>query len=124
LLRVLWATADGAAGRRYPAAISGPSPPDRVEIVVAECWAAALHALLSGTSRRLLDELAAGVELEAVEPYLRPALRRDLVGAAAFFRYGPQALRRLRLRHGLPARPLPRAEIESLLAAEVAAITA
>src|SRR3954471_6837005 len=32
LLRVLWATADRFSTRPYPRAISGPSPPDRVDI--------------------------------------------------------------------------------------------
>jgi hypothetical protein len=65
------------------------------------------------------DELAGGVG--EVEPYLRTALTRDLALARGFFDHGPAALRRLRRRHGLPAGPVARAMIETLVRAEVTA---
>lgn len=64
LLRLLW------RGERYPRAISGASPPASFD-VGAEY--ADVHAFLSGTDDRLLRS----VDLDAREPYLRPALRRD-----------------------------------------------
>ena len=117
LLRLLWATGPSSAGGPYPRAISGTSPPFEATVEVPARIAPRLRRLLSGTSARLLDDVAAAVE--DVDPYLRPALRRDVVLARGFFDHGPAALRRLRLRHGLPAGPLPRARIEALLHDEV-----
>ena len=119
LLRLLWATGSSGARRPYPRSISGPSPPFEVTLGVAASRRRALHRFLAGTTAKLLDELALGVE--DVDAYLRPALARDLVLARAFFDAGPAALRRLRLRHGLPAGPLDRERITSLLHGEVCA---
>ena len=120
LLRLLWAT--GPAGDRpYPRSISGTSPPFDVTIDVGAAHRPALRRLLGGTSGRLLDDLAVAVRSDDVEAYLRPALGRDLDLARQFFDHGPAALRRLRLRHGIPAGPLPRARIEALLRDEVTA---
>jgi hypothetical protein len=46
---------------------------------------------------------------------MQPALARDRIAADAFFRAGPQALRRLRLRHALAPGPVPRRTVEQLL---------
>ena len=119
LLRLLWATGPGS-GRPYPRAISGPSPPFDVTIAVAPSARPALRRFLGGTSARLLDDVAAIVG-DDVEPYLRPALARDLGLARGFFDHGPAALRRLRLRHGLDPGPISRTQIEDLLRTEVAA---
>lgn len=119
LLRLLWATGPRSA-RPYPRSISGPSPPFDVTVAVAPSARPALRRFLGGTSARLLDDLAAIID-EDVEPYLRPALARDLGLARAFFDHGPAALRRLRLRHGLARGPIPRSRIEDLLRMEVAA---
>lgn len=119
LLRLLWATGPGA-GRPYPRAISGTSPPFDVTVPVSAAARPALRRLLSGTGARLLDHLA-GVVADQVEPYLRPALVRDLALARGFFDFGPSALRRLRLRHGISPGPLSRSRIESLLHDEVVA---
>ena len=43
----------------------------------------------------------------------------DTDAARAFFAHGPQAVRALRLRHGVRGTPVPRATIERLLAEEV-----
>ena len=119
LLRLLWATGPGGS-RPYPRSISGTSPPFEVSVPVAPAHRPPLRRFLGGTSGRLLDELAAAVRI-GVEPHLRPALARDLGLARRFFDHGPAALRRLRLRHGLPPGPLPRSRIETLLRDEVAA---
>lgn len=115
LLRLLWA--DTATGDHYPAAVTGAAPPAAFRCIVDEARRPPLHALLSGVSDRLLRDLAQAVEIQ--EPYRRPALRRDLEAASAFFRAGPAHLRRLRLRHGLPAGPVSRATQEARLRAEV-----
>jgi predicted GIY-YIG superfamily endonuclease len=120
LLRLLWATGEAGPGDHYPRRIAGPSPPLATTTVVRPDWASDLHRLFGGTSGRLLPRLRAAVEGE-VEAHLRPALRRDLDLAAAFYRAGPAALRDLRRRHGLPARPLAKSEIVDLLVAEVGA---
>jgi hypothetical protein len=73
---------------------------------------------LNGASARLLRS----VDIESREPYLRPALRRDLVTAGEFFRLGPRRVRELRLRHGLHARTLARADWERLLRDEFRAM--
>lgn len=119
VLRLLWATGPSGA-RPYPRSISGTSPPFDVRIAVAPPSRSSLRRFLGGTSARLLDELAATIATD-VETYLRPALARDLSLARGFFDAGPAALRRLRLRHGIAAGPLPRARIEALLRDEVAA---
>ena len=119
LLRLLWATGpDGA--HPYPRSISGTSPPVVVTVAVAEERRAPLRRLLNGTSARLLEDLRIVVDRD-VEAYRRPALVRDLDLARRFFDHGPAALRRLRLRHGLPAGPVSRQEIEARLRDEVTA---
>ena len=115
-LRILWAASD-APGHHFPGAIAGSSPPATFTVAVPEARRPALHAFLSGTSRRLLAEL--DVEVGRRDPFMQPALARDRVSAGAFFTHGPAALRGLRRRHGLPAQPVPRATIEALLAREV-----
>ena len=115
-LRILWAASD-AAGHHFPGAIAGSSPPPTFTVVVPEARRPALHAFLSGTSRRLLAELDVAVGRR--DPFMQPALARDRASAGAFFTHGPAALRGLRRRHGLPAQPVPRATIEALLAREV-----
>lgn len=115
LLRLLWAASDDPGGH-VPSRLTRTAP-ETVAIRIAPSLRAPLHALLSGTSRRLLDQLAtAGQRRDA---YLRPSLVRDLDTAVGFFHYGPRALRRLRLRHRRPAGPLSRPVIEDLLAVEV-----
>lgn len=115
LLRLIWA-ASGRPGH-CPAALSAPSAPARVELALDETLAPRLHALLSGTSARLLADLAAGASRR--EAYLQPALRRDGAAAEGFFRAGPAALRALRLRHGRPPGPMSRPEIRRLLAEDL-----
>lgn len=119
LLRLLWSTGPAAEGDHYPRTIAGASAPPSFRVEVAEARVAALHRFLSGTSARLLDDLAVAVGER--DPVRRPALRRDLELARAFFVHGPAAIRRLRLRHGLPPRPIGRPEIEALLREEVRA---
>ncbi|HUP85686.1 MAG TPA: nucleotide excision repair endonuclease [Acidimicrobiales bacterium] len=114
LLRLLWATGGGGA---YPRAISGPSPPFKASVPLATARRPALHRLLAGTGSRLLDDLSSGIQ--HAEPYLRPALLRDLAAARRFWTHGPVALRKLRLRHGLPPRPISREELEEALREEV-----
>jgi hypothetical protein len=115
LLRLLWAASDDPGGH-VPSRITRAAP-DSFTTAFSPSVRVPLHAFLSGTSRRLLDELAtAGRRRDA---YLHPGLARDLDAAAGFLHYGPQALRRLRLRHGRPTGPLSRTVIEDLLAAEV-----
>ena len=119
LLRLLWAT--GPRGTQpYPRAIAGTSPPFEATVGVAAAHRPGLRRLLGGTSARLLADLATAIEAD-VEAYLRPALTRDLALARDFFDFGPAALRRLRLRHGLAPGPVERDRIESLLRAEVVA---
>jgi predicted GIY-YIG superfamily endonuclease len=123
LLRVLWATGS-LPPAPYPRAISGPSAPVDATVPVPVARRDALHRLLAGTSARLLDELEAVVSGDdgSVEPYLRPALARDLTRARAFFGAGPAALRRFRLRHGLAPGLVPRVAIEAGLHAELVAL--
>jgi GIY-YIG catalytic domain len=115
LLRLLWAASDDPGGH-VPSRITRAAP-DTFTTPVAPSLRRPLHAFLSGTSRRLLDELATAAERR--DAYLRPGLTRDLDASAGFFHYGPRALRQLRLRHGRPAGPLSRSLIEDLLTIEV-----
>jgi GIY-YIG catalytic domain-containing protein len=106
LLRLLW------HGGRYPRAISADSPPASFDVGVSHRDVA---PFLRGTSDRLLRS----VDVESREPYLRPALRRDLVSASEFFRLGPRRVHELRLRHGVRARTLAREDWERLLRSEL-----
>ena len=115
LLRLLWAAGPGG---RYPKAVTGAAPPALLPMMIDADVARSLHAFLSGTTPRLLDALAVDAPAN-VEPYMRTALARDLDSARAFFRFGPSAIRALRLRHRLPSGPMSRQTITSLLASEV-----
>jgi hypothetical protein len=77
-----------------------------------------LHDLLTGTSRRLLDELMARAA-EAAEAYRRPALARDRLAAEGFFLHGPARLRSLRLRQGLGTGYVAREAFCAAIEAEV-----
>ena len=112
LLRLLWAT---SCGRRdhVPTRITRAAP-DTFTTPVPTDLRPPLHAFLSGTTDRLLAGLGS-----TAAPHLAPALGRDRTAAAAFFRHGPRALRRLRLRHREPRGPWSRARIEAVLAAEL-----
>lgn len=115
MLRLLWAGSDERA-TRFPSRITR-SAPDAFSVPVRASLRAPLHAFLSGTSRRLLRVLEA--TNEHGESYLAPGLARDRGAAESFFLHGPQALRRLRVRHGQPPDGLTRECIENLIAAEV-----
>jgi hypothetical protein len=112
LLRLLWA-ASAPARAHVPAKLSR-SVPDEYVVDVDPRLRPALHAFLSGTSARLLAQLPG-----PVEPYLAPALARDLASARAFHDAGPRAVRRLRLRAGRPPGPVTRELITSILADEL-----
>lgn len=111
-LRLLWAASDDRA-QRVPAKLTR-SAPVSVELAVNPDLRRQLHNLLNGSSDRLL----ANLPISHREPYLQPGLRRDRDAARAFFTYGPVALRELRLRHGLPARPLSRETFAQLVTAD------
>jgi predicted GIY-YIG superfamily endonuclease len=82
----------------------------------------ALHDFLSGRSARLVDELGGAVATLDVPVFTRAALERDVVAARQFFELGPQRLRRLRLRHAIPAGPVTGALMAELLTIEVRAV--
>lgn len=117
LLRLLWAASD-APGITFPSGITR-SAPDTATLPVDGSLRQPLHGFLSGTGRRILDVLRdAGARRG---PYLQPGLSRDLDAATEFFVHGPQALRRLRLRHGQPAGPLDQALVVDLITADLRA---
>lgn len=116
LLQLLWA-ASGDPASSYPSRITR-SAPDRVEVEVDADLRGGVHALLSGTSDRLLEALMP-VCTTRRGAHLHPGITRDGELAARFFTYGPQALRRLRLRHRRRTGPMPRHIIEHLLAQEM-----
>jgi predicted GIY-YIG superfamily endonuclease len=117
LLRLIWAA--GTDGPTMPARITRSAPPS-FEVALSEGHGKALHAFLSGVSLRLLDDLWTASQRR--DAYLHVALRRDREAAAAFFVSGPRAIRRIRLRHGLPPGPVTRRAFEDILAAEIAAV--
>jgi GIY-YIG catalytic domain len=115
LLRLLW-TAGATERAHVPARITRAAP-DAFEVRVDPSRQKALHQFLSGTSNKLLAVVAAAGTARA--PHLAPALARDRTLAASFFRYGPAAIRRLRLRHGQAAGTLTRAQIEAFVTADL-----
>jgi hypothetical protein len=117
MLRLLWATSRQRRSQ-FPTKITR-SAPDTFQTPIRAHLSESLHAFLSGTSSRLLAELA--TTLERDEAYLAPALARDRMTAGAFFSHGPRALRQLRLRHRQPRGAMSRGRIEALLAADTRA---
>lgn len=115
LLRLLWAA--GTDPAPMPVQITR-SPPPAFEVGLDPRFRRRLHELLSGVSRRLIDDLAAahGHRDQAV----RLGLLRDPPLADRFFDEGPRATRALRLRHGGPPGPVTRQQVEAWLAADVA----
>jgi hypothetical protein len=115
LLRLLWAASD--APGIYPRRIAGGSPPERFDAPVPGDLVAALHAFLSGTSVVLLSSLRERVR--ARNAFMQAGLDRDAASAGALFAHGPRALRALRLRHAVAARPMSRETIRTLLIDEL-----
>jgi len=116
-LRLVWAASRDPAP--MPSRITRSAPP-AFEVGLDRSFRRSLHAFLSGVSIRILDELSAVHGHR--EPYHHVGLRRDRVAAAGFFGVGPQAIRALRLRHGVPPGPVARRSFEALLASEVVAV--
>jgi predicted GIY-YIG superfamily endonuclease len=81
----------------------------------------ALHDFLSGRSARVLDELSGAVATLDAPVFTRATLERDVVAARQFFELAPQRLRRLRLRHAIPAGRVSGALMAELLTAELRA---
>jgi predicted GIY-YIG superfamily endonuclease len=107
-----------AQGRPVP---SRPTRATGCEIPLEEALARPLHEYLSGRSAALVSIIDG--RLESVEGFkLRPA-RTDLATVLMFYRDGTRGLRRLRLRHKLPAGPISRRRLGELLAEDVRALT-
>jgi predicted GIY-YIG superfamily endonuclease len=121
LLRLLWAASRDPASS-YPSRITR-SAPDRFQVGCEADLRADLHAFLSGNSNKLLQALRAACTTQR-GAHLQPGIVRDHELAGGFFTHGPQALRRLRLRHRRQAGPTPRHVIEHLLAQEVRSMIA
>lgn len=113
-LRLLWAAS--GEGDHMPSRITR-SAPHLFETAVDRSLRSSLHSFLSGVSERLLSQLDEAVRRR--ESYMLPGLERDRSAARGFFGYGPRAIRRLRLRHGLPTGPISRDEIVRRLSSEV-----
>jgi hypothetical protein len=114
LLRLLWAASN--EGPHVPSKLTR-SAPVVVALPVNRDLHRQLHNFLGGVNDRLLANLPIGQR----DPYLQPGLRRDRSLAGQFFAYGPVALRKLRLRHGLRAGPLTRETFVSLVTADAVA---
>jgi hypothetical protein len=113
VLRLLWAA---GTDRPFPSALGGGCP-ERVVVPVADDLRRPLHDLLSGTSRRLVDLVAA--RLDHRPPFEQPALRRDAVAADGFFAHGPSRLRDLRRRHRFGTGPVTPEQFRAAIAAEL-----
>lgn len=117
LLRLFWAASGD--GDRTPSRITR-SAPETFTVSVDPAIMTAIHRFLKGRDCRVLVDLKS--RWSERERYMHVALERDQEAAHGFFIYGPQALRRLRLRHGSRAPLLARPVIEQLLADEVRAL--
>ncbi len=118
LLRLLWA-ASTSAGVGFPARLTRAAPPDRIDLPYDDELGAPIHAFLSGTNLRLLDELTQ--RTADCEAFRQPALRRDRDAAEAFYVHGPAAMRALRRRHGVGPGALSPDAVRAYLADEVRA---
>ena len=116
LLRLLWAASD--ARGPMPSRITRPSAPPECELAVAAEHRRSLHAFLSGTSMWLVAALLNDAAARR-EAYMRPGIERDAAKARGFFRYGPVALRALRLRRGVRGRVVSAEQFRALIADEV-----
>ena len=94
LLRLLWAAS--GEGTHIPTRITR-SAPNSFEVQGSQSLRPSLHDLLSGTSSRLIRELAD--RSAGRDTYMQVGLARDQKLARGFYKYGPKALRTFRLRH-------------------------
>jgi predicted GIY-YIG superfamily endonuclease len=114
LIRLVWAASGD--GRHMPSAITR-SAPASFTTPVDPSLRPGLHKLFAGTSAKVLDDLAAAGRRR--DAFMQPALARDRVAAEGFYRFGSQALRHLRLRHGRPPGIVSQRDIEQLLTDEL-----
>jgi predicted GIY-YIG superfamily endonuclease len=120
VLRLLWvALGDPESRFRLPAKLRGSSPPAVLALFCDAARLPMLHDFLSGRSSRLLAALREAVISGDVPDFMRRPLLADLERAKEFYELAPHALRRLRLRHGLPARVLDRETFTALLIDEL-----
>jgi hypothetical protein len=117
LLRLLWAC--GGVGELMPGAITR-SAPEEFSVLVDEGFRPAVHAFLSGTRGKLVDELLLGANGRPA--FMMPALRRDREAALRFFAGGPRLLRERRLRHGVRGRVLDADTYRRLVCEEIAPV--
>jgi len=96
LLRLLWVAHEGS---HFPSRLHGDSPPVTHTTTIDDL--SPTRAFLSGTSRRLLADLATAVDSPDVPKFMRGQLRKDLDAAEQFYWLGPCRARTLRRRHGL-----------------------
>lgn len=115
LLRLIWAASSDPGGS-FPGRLTRAAPDD-FQASLAPRLDAPLHEFLSGTSDRLLIQLVTAAAKRG--PVIAAACERDEVIARGFLEHGPRSIRRLRLRHGRRAGPMPRPMIEELLRGEV-----
>jgi predicted GIY-YIG superfamily endonuclease len=122
LLRLLWAATDEDPRARHPRAISGSSPPTEACVRLSDEWMPGLHRFLTGVGPAVVGLLLDRIVATGVRPvFMLPALRRDCESARAFFEHGPQAIRAIRLRHGLAPGPVDRPTLVALWTSELTA---
>ncbi len=120
LLRLLWvAFAESHRRTRIPSRLRGTSPPLTHDAPVAPERVTMLRDFLTGRSARLVAFLRDAVTADDIPAFMRGPLADDLAGAEQFYRLGPHALRRLRLRHRLPAGPVAHETFERIVLDDV-----
>jgi len=119
LLRLLWAAEAGRLTERIPGRISGPSPPHTHTSPIRSETRPLIDDYLAGRSPALVTMLWQSIAASDLAEYMRPALDRDAIAAAAFFGAGPRRMQALRERHGLSDGPVDPKTAGKLLRAEI-----
>jgi len=122
LLRLIWvALAEAERRERIPSRLCGSSPPIAHDLTLPTEQLPQLRDFLSGRSARLLETLRSAIRDGDLPAPIRRPLEADLVAAIEFFELGPQALRKLRLRHHLPNEPITKEAFVEMISADLRA---
>ena len=102
LLRLIYAAVAHKPRFSFPAKITRDSPPYTYALAFPVAWRASLTNFLAGKSPRLLHELTeAMLANDCLPPFMYASIQADLNIVRQFYRIGPRATRKLRLKHGV-----------------------
>ena len=99
-----------------PAKISRTSPAYLYTLPFPNAWVTELAQFLEGKSSRFLRTLTgAMLENETLPPFMYGSLQKDLTRVRDFYRIGPHATRKLKLKHKLKGRLLSHEQMNTVI---------